>query len=886
MLHSPVIARRLRSALLALTLMLGTSWPVLSADAPAETPAWKQHSQKATALVVANKYNESLDEFTAAYIDFKELHQQKSLPAITMYKEYRQALKLANMPEQEKKMAEALKALQPKIFRFTVEKNNEGVNALSASDFKYAVACLEQAIILDPTYERAKSNLAIAYNNHGLREVNKDKKSALKLFRKALLVDPSNEVTRNNLNLVLKMTGIDPKNHNSRVTAGDTLVKSGEPIDAYVEYREAIRLLNAPAVRAKLEAVPITDPILVALNVTDKKIETVTEKTSGKVETGNNVNFGPYMAQLEKTIKANWYPPKGNVSKSCQVLFKVNRQGVISSTRVLKSSGSALVDQAGLEAVKKAGKLPTLPLGAPADVDIAFTFDYNVFSGGKKLLDSNSGGSATSKDNYEDKFDIAVHSALETGSSKISDFIFKQAQKAAAQDTLKKASEDKNKAIVLIAQTDGIAPGDQVKESFENAVRALGKNPAAESDLLALSQEALQNGQYAAAVFVLDKAPAAKDEQYLQARRAAYAMYIADDLMKSEKTADGSPYGLSAKHENIASALKENYTLKEPDPEPGFPPVPKSIDLTAFVESPASDAAKKMEPAPLAFPGTDESLKSTQADATKELIKLSEQIDSENGKKEETRTKQAVLLIQFGNTLMAEKKFAPAAMKFRQALYLYPNCTAAQSKLDEALKSQNIDPSNAKARFELYKSIAESGQAEAAITELSQYARLADDGPSYALLGLLMLDDYCSGHAGYRYLLQSFEKPWPQGTNNLKASVHYAVAKLLERDAEEAKTASQKERLLSDIQKASIEYRIAATLDPKNQEILDGFLENAKTGVRYANNPNNNLMLGGAYYLKGQKDLAKGAYGLALTQNPRDPGIKDAYDKFKALTTR
>jgi tetratricopeptide (TPR) repeat protein len=478
-----------------------------------------------------------------------------------------------------------------------------------------------------------------------------------------------------------------------------------------------------------------------------------------------------------------------------------------------------------------------------------------------------------------------VINALETGSSQVSDFIYRQIRKDEAQETLIKAAADKSKALYLIAQTYGIAPGDQLKESFEKAVTALGKSPSAQSDLLALAKDAMRDGQYATAVFILDQSPSTTDETLLKARRSACAMYIADDLMKSEKTINDSPYQLVGKEEDLSKLLGAGYSPKEPDLKPGFPPMPHAIDLTSVFEGKPAPAVKKDDTDPVNFPGTDEKLKVSKTDATEELLKLSNKLSSEGGKIDDTRTKQAVLLIQFGNTLMDERKYSDAAAKFREAFYLYPRCAAARTKLNEALTMQKLDPKIAAVRFKLYKAIAESGKAEAAIAELFDYAHLADNGPAYALLGLSMLKENCQSTVGYRYLVDSFDKTWPAESDQLKASAHLVIARLLERDAEEAKNASQKERMMNDIQLASIEYRIAATLDSKNQEILDGLLENAKVGVRYANNPNNNMMLGGGYYLKGRKDLAKDAYGLALSQNPSDPGIKNAYDKYKALST-
>ena len=95
-----------------------------------------------------------------------------------------------------------------------------------------------------------------------------------------------------------------------------------------------------------------------------------------------DVGHGPYMADLQRRIKRAWFPPKGNESKRVVVVFKVHSDGRLSHLRLEKPSGIAIVDQAALKAVEGASPFKPLPEGSPSDVDIQFTFDYNLFGGG------------------------------------------------------------------------------------------------------------------------------------------------------------------------------------------------------------------------------------------------------------------------------------------------------------------------------------------------------------------------------------------------------------------------------------------------------------------------------------------------------------------------
>ncbi len=91
-------------------------------------------------------------------------------------------------------------------------------------------------------------------------------------------------------------------------------------------------------------------------------------------------DFGPYMRDLQRRIKMNWDPPKGNESKRVVLLFKIARDGRLLSVRVFKSSGIPSADRAALNAVELTAPFRPLPAEFKGkSIDIQFTFDYNVF---------------------------------------------------------------------------------------------------------------------------------------------------------------------------------------------------------------------------------------------------------------------------------------------------------------------------------------------------------------------------------------------------------------------------------------------------------------------------------------------------------------------------
>lgn len=95
-------------------------------------------------------------------------------------------------------------------------------------------------------------------------------------------------------------------------------------------------------------------------------------------------DFGPYMKELQRRIKSNWEPPRGNESRRVVLLFKVARDGSLKSVKVYKSSGIPSADSAAIGAVNLSAPFrPLPPEFRGSDIDIQFTFDYNVFGVGR-----------------------------------------------------------------------------------------------------------------------------------------------------------------------------------------------------------------------------------------------------------------------------------------------------------------------------------------------------------------------------------------------------------------------------------------------------------------------------------------------------------------------
>jgi len=92
-------------------------------------------------------------------------------------------------------------------------------------------------------------------------------------------------------------------------------------------------------------------------------------------------DFSLFMSRLQSLIKKAWFPPHDAQTKTVRVMFKVHTNGELSNLRISHSSGISVADQAALSAVENAAPFGHLPEFSPENVDIEFTFDYNVLHG-------------------------------------------------------------------------------------------------------------------------------------------------------------------------------------------------------------------------------------------------------------------------------------------------------------------------------------------------------------------------------------------------------------------------------------------------------------------------------------------------------------------------
>jgi len=110
------------------------------------------------------------------------------------------------------------------------------------------------------------------------------------------------------------------------------------------------------------------------------------QKRAATIDTASGDVYGPYMREIQRDIKMHWHPPKGDKAKRVTVVFKVDRQGRLSKLKVAQPTGNEELDQSARQAVEDTAPFPALPPESKdKDVDIQFTFDYNVYDKSRRV---------------------------------------------------------------------------------------------------------------------------------------------------------------------------------------------------------------------------------------------------------------------------------------------------------------------------------------------------------------------------------------------------------------------------------------------------------------------------------------------------------------------
>lgn len=248
--------------------------------------------------------------------------------------------------------------------------NNEGIRALNSGNYELAIEKLEAALNLDPSYQLAKDNLAITYNNYGLMKQT-DPDQALRLFHKSLKFGPSNPTTKANIEAIMGLMKMDPNSFSDRVKIGDQARKDDNLEAAQFEYEAALNIKTDDTIKTQLELVKTE---LRKRRKSESKsgsstadLPTLTDKTDALID------YAEYVSQRAKKY---WKVSKVIKSTEVWIIATINKDGKLEDVNMESSGEWPLAAESALESIKKAAPYKPLPPDSPSIVNIRITFKY------------------------------------------------------------------------------------------------------------------------------------------------------------------------------------------------------------------------------------------------------------------------------------------------------------------------------------------------------------------------------------------------------------------------------------------------------------------------------------------------------------------------------
>jgi protein TonB len=111
------------------------------------------------------------------------------------------------------------------------------------------------------------------------------------------------------------------------------------------------------------------------VELTDSAAES---REQGSTEAAAHTVLTSYLKELHTRIKHAWAPPPGDTHKA-EILFRIKRNGQLSSIKIVKSSGNEESDESAMTAIAGCAPFKPLPTGFASDyLDLLYTFNYTV----------------------------------------------------------------------------------------------------------------------------------------------------------------------------------------------------------------------------------------------------------------------------------------------------------------------------------------------------------------------------------------------------------------------------------------------------------------------------------------------------------------------------
>ncbi len=210
-----------------------------------------------------------------------------------------------------------------------------------------------------------------------------------------------------------------------------------------------------------------------------------------------------------------------------------------------------------------------------------------------------------------------------------------------------------------------------------------------------------------------------------------------------------------------------------------------------------------------------------------------------------------------------------ALADLRQAELAIPAAFSAMAKLKLAIAKVDASTDPPAKRAELAAKLERAGDVFEALVERLRCVDLLNDGPSRLQLAKLY-NRLQEPKLAFETLREAAEKTWSKDKANQLAEVHFLLGRYISMMATAAIKHGNNELYMVRVQNASACFRRAICLDRTNQEAVRELVSVAKQAVSLDDSFDNQLMLGGAYFIAGDLERAKSAYDECRSKNTGD----------------
>lgn len=162
--------------------------------------------------------------------------------------------------------------------------------------------------------------------------------------------------------------------------AGWRVFEAARPLAASTPMKKSGLKTQSHAARDSLimeEAAPV-ELMELADNDGDAGVEIFQSGGRSKGGKGQTSNLQVYLKLLHQRIKRAWSPPHGD-PRAAELLFRIARNGKLTSVTLLRTSGAPAADAAAIKAITACAPFSTLPEDFKSEyLDIRYTFNYRV----------------------------------------------------------------------------------------------------------------------------------------------------------------------------------------------------------------------------------------------------------------------------------------------------------------------------------------------------------------------------------------------------------------------------------------------------------------------------------------------------------------------------